>query len=425
MRTRSRGRRILATFSSITTGGLLILSTVGTHADAAARATKGTATSYALRASGFGTVLSGGQVPAGSDQTAHAVIGCTNRTGQEAGNHEAEATLAGVGTLSDVTTRLWTAREGGVVGSYARHSIAAVQLADSPLGSLELHGVTSYSAAFHDDQGFHARTTVDVASASLTTPDGQSQQLAVPTPGQPLVVPGLAEITVGRSQTRQDAGAAVAKAQALRIHVIPTGSTSRIGHSSAGIASGIKSGRFAGTSSGTDLKALDDNVSSGRTPVLFMPCQGTDGDVRTTGIAHSDLGHNAKARNVNARQWSKQTVDQAEGVEQGSIGLVSLGGGQVIITDIIARAHVVRDGSDVLRSPTGSQVGKVLVNGELRRFPSSDTLVVPGVAKLERRIVDRSATGLRVTALRVTLLDGTGAVLNLGRASMAIRSTGR
>jgi len=46
-------------------------------------------------------------------------------------------------------------------------------------------------------------------------------------------------------------------------------------------------------------------------------------------------------------------------------------------------------------------------------------------AKLERTIVDRSATGLRVTALRVTVLDGTGAVLNLGRASMAIRSAGR
>ena len=228
MRTPSRGRRILAAFTTITTGSLLALSAVGPHADAAAPSAKTTATSFALRANGFGTLLTGGQLPAGSDRTAHAAIGCTNRAGQQAGNHEAEANLPGLGTLSGVTTRLWTDKDGDVVGSYARHSIAAVQLADSPVGSLRIDGVTSYSAAFHDDRGFHARTTVDIAGVTLTTPDGESQELAVPAPGQPLVVPGLAEINLGRSQTRDDAGAAVAKAQALRIHVIPTDTTVRI-----------------------------------------------------------------------------------------------------------------------------------------------------------------------------------------------------
>ena len=42
------------------------------------------------------------------------------------------------------------------------------------------------------------------AGVTLTTPDGDSQELAVPGPGQPLVVPGLAEIRLGRSQTRDD-----------------------------------------------------------------------------------------------------------------------------------------------------------------------------------------------------------------------------
>ena len=425
MRTPSRGRRILAAFTTITTGSLLALSAVGPHADAAGPSARTTATSFALRANGFGTLLTGGQVPAGSDRTAHAAIGCTNRAGRQAGNHEAEANLPGLGTLSGVTTRLWTDKDGGVVGSYARHSIAAVRLADSSVGSLRIDGVTSYSAAFHDDRGFHARTTVDIARVTLTTPDGESQELTVPAPGQPLVVPGLAEISLGRSQTRDDAGGAVAKAQALRIHVIPTDTTVRIANVATGIAAGIKSGRFAGSSSGTDLEALDDHVSSGRTPVVTMPCQGTDGDVRTASIAHADLGHNVIARGLNARQWSKQTMQRAEGVEQGSIARVSIGGGQLVVTGIVARAHVARDGGKVLRSANGSQIAKVLVNGEVQRFPSTDTLVVPGIAKLERNIVDRSATGLRVTALRVTVLDGTGAVLNLGRASLAIRSAGR
>jgi hypothetical protein len=436
MRFTPRGRLIMATFSTLTTGSLLLLGTANSPADAASSAASSAATtaakhqssaqstSFALRASGFGTALHGGQVPAGSDRTALASIGCTNKAGVSTGNHEAAATVPGLGTLSGVTTKLWTERDGGTVGSFARHSIASVQIADSPLGSLELNGVTSFSEAFHDAGGFHARTTIDVASATLTTPDGQSQQLAVPTPGQPLVVPGLAEVAIGNSDTRRTATAAVAKAQAIRVHVIPTDTTSRIAHAAAGIAAGIKSGRFAGVSSGTDLKAIDDHVTSGRTPVLYMPCQGTHGDVRTASLAHADLGHNVIARGLNARQWSKQTADRAEGVEQGSIARVSLGGGKVVITGIVARAHVVREGGKVLRSPVGSQIAKVLVNGELRRFPSSDTIVVPGVAKLERRIVDRTSNGIKVTALRLTVLDGTGAVLNLGRASMAIRSAG-
>ena len=50
---------------------------------------------------------------------------------------------------------------------------------------------------------------------------------------------------------------------------------------------------------------------------------------------------------------------------------------------------------------------------------------IPGVAKLERRVVTRSATGLRVVALRITLLDGSGAVVNLGEARLQIRRLAR
>jgi hypothetical protein len=42
------------------------------------------------------------------------------------------------------------------------------------------------------------------------------------------------------------------------------------------------------------------------------------------------------------------------------------------------------------------------------------------VAKLERKVVTRSKTGLKVVALRVTLLDGSGAVVDLGEAKLNI-----
>ena len=48
-------------------------------------------------------------------------------------------------------------------------------------------------------------------------------------------------------------------------------------------------------------------------------------------------------------------------------------------------------------------------------------LEIPGVAKLERHVVTRTATGIKVVALRITLLDGSGAVINLGEAQLQIR----
>jgi hypothetical protein len=51
-------------------------------------------------------------------------------------------------------------------------------------------------------------------------------------------------------------------------------------------------------------------------------------------------------------------------------------------------------------------------------------LEIPGVAKLERGVVTRSRHGLAVIGLRVTLLDGSGAIVNLAEASLRIRPLG-
>ena len=62
---------------------------------------------------------------------------------------------------------------------------------------------------------------------------------------------------------------------------------------------------------------------------------------------------------------------------------------------------------------------------QTQRFPATGALVIPGVAELERHLVTRSASGITVVSLRITLLDGTGGVVDLGVASMRIRPLGR
>ena len=77
------------------------------------------ATPYALSAFGIGTAVKGGEVPVGSGKTAYRIIGCTNRAPVERENHEAEADVPGLGTVSGVKTDVWTTSKNGVVASNA------------------------------------------------------------------------------------------------------------------------------------------------------------------------------------------------------------------------------------------------------------------------------------------------------------------
>jgi hypothetical protein len=64
------------------------------------------------------------------------------------------------------------------------------------------------------------------------------------------------------------------------------------------------------------------------------------------------------------------------------------------------------------------------VNGREQAFPKSGVLKIPGLVKLERAVVTRSPRGISVIGLRITLLDGSGAVVDLAEARLRIRPTG-
>ena len=76
------------------------------------------------------------------------------------------------------------------------------------------------------------------------------------------------------------------------------------------------------------------------------------------------------------------------------------------------------------RNTSGTTLGTITVNGRTETIPASGVLEIPGVAKLERNVVDKIANGLHVVSLRVTLLDGSGAVFELGEASLRISRSG-
>jgi hypothetical protein len=422
----------------IASSSILALAAAGTFALAPADATTSSAragakpqpTAFALGATGYGTRVRGGQVPAGSGSTAYEEIGCTNNAGVRHENHELKEELPGVGTASQVATTVWTQQKNGVVSSKSRSTIARIALADSPAGSVTLEGIKSVSTAYHDSSGFHAVTSSSVASITLTDPSGATTPIDVPTPGQPADIPGVATITVGSSVRHASADGARAVGDAILIRSAASGSRAKIAHTVAHIDGGIKSGIFGGFAAGSQATGLGGGASSGRTPYQPMPCQGTDGDVQTSALSSADLGGQAVVSGLEDRQLGKQTKERSSGFEQARVAKIDFGDGQLVVKGIKGRVEVIRSGANlgkVERHAEGS-IGSITANGETMEFPDTDTLEIPGgVLRLKRDIVHKIRGGIEITALRITVLKGTsaGAVIELGQARLRIHKSGR
>jgi hypothetical protein len=407
---------VLAALVALTTG--MAVATGPGYARTAS--TRGT--DFAFHGSGFGSRLAGGQLPAGSSTTAYQAIGCTNRAGVSRANDVADAHLPGLGTLSGVRSRVWTSEHHGVVASHARHTIARLRLADSRLGTLSISAIRSTATAWHDASGFHARAATSLGAIRFTPATGAPQSYTAPSPGRPVVIPGLATIYAGLTHAGHGPDGAHAVADALRIDVVASGTSLRIAKSYATLGSGLTYGVFHGHSDAARVEqALGDVVHGGPNPLTLMPCQGTGGDVKSNALAHVDLGGRLLVSGATSAERGNQSDAAAHGVERASIARLTLGGRQLVVKAIVGRASVTRTRDGTKRSIAGSRIGSVVANGREQTFPSSGVLEIPGVARLERNVVTRTPNGVEVIALRLTLLDGSGAVVDLGEAKLGIR----
>lgn len=378
---------------------------------------------FALKGAGFGSRASGGEVPTGSDQTAFMAIGCATRVGIDRENHEAEVTIPGLGKASDVKTDIWTRKSGDQVSTFTRNSLSKLVVAQSGFGSVRIRAISSLAHAWHDDRGFHSEATTSVGSIELVPPGGgDPQELDLPAPGQPIEIPGLATISLGTTRKHADESGASARAIALVVAKTASGTRSSVSQAKASVLDGVKHGTFHGFSAATEMEAADGTVTSGRTPLSLMPCQGTGGETWTKEASDSDLGGNLLATGLKSANFGKQMPGKSVARERASVAHFGLGGGQLDIDDIIGQANVTRDGRTVVADTKGSTVGTVTAGGEEQEFPDTGVLEIPGVARLERFVTQKSPNGVSIIALRVTLLDGTGAVINLGQAKALIRA---
>lgn len=420
-----KNRHIRAALAAATgVAAAVALLPAGTSAAAAPSPTAARAdtSDIALKASAYGSRLRGGEVPAGSGMTAFSVIGCSGKAGVTRHNEVAEVEVPQLGNIAGVKTRVWTRKSQGALHSWSRSSTADIVLAESPLGRLSVKGVTSRSHAWYADGKFHGETDTSIGRIVFTPPVGDPQEIDIPAPGQPVTIPGLATLHLGQSNVVRTARHSSAWAVALRVQLLPTGTELFVARSRAQALSGIKHGRFGGYSAGTEVEALDGVITSGRNPHTIMPCQGTDGEVVDRDDVDVDLGGGLHLEGVSAKQWGKRFPKQSKAWERGSIAGLSLGDGALEIEAVVGKATVTRKaGGKLIRSTKGTRIAAITANGEPQELPLDQVIEIPGVAKLEPKVVERLPAGLKVVALRITLLDGTGAVIDLGVAKVTLR----
>ena len=420
----ARTRTLLGTLAA--TVAVALVGTSLTVADAAPAAKAGSkaghATPFALKGWGYGTRVQGGQAPAGSGVPAYEVIGCTNLAGLDRTNQVADAVLPGLGTISGVKTHVWTTRSGGVVSSWAENTIGKVVLSDSPLGTLMLSAVSTTARAYHDGSGFKTEANTDLARLQFKPAMGPTMDLPLPTPSRPVEIPQVGKVIVAHKLARASAQGAQVFANGLKVRLYATGSVVRVAHAVAQIARGATIGVFSGESYAVGGKAAGDVVRLGRNPLMKMPCQGTGGVVRHRELAGIDLGGQVVVGAASSSSVGDQNARRAWGRERSRVASINLAGA-LRVTGIVGQVNVARYGpnrSKIKANTRGTTLGRMIVNGKSQEVPAQG-IEIPGVAKLEPSIVTRIPGGIKVIALRITVLDGSGAVIDLGSARLAIK----
>lgn len=374
---------------------------------------------YGMSAFGFGAKVKGGSLPVGSGPIARAVVACNNIAGITKSRGTASVRLGDLGRIEGVRTRVWTRKSGGTISTYARHRIADVVLFDGGAGKLSLTGVTAWARAYHDAAGYHTSARTGVVTITYTPKGGDPQSFPLPGPGQPITIPGVATIRLGGTSQVHGKNRAVSQATGLRVHLSATNTTVALAHAVARMID-ARNGVFGGIAYGLRARVLGDLVGVGQTPQVFMPCQGTDGDVLQSSAATVDIQDLLHAGVTEVTEKASGTRRAAEGWEQAKIADVDLANGRIHIEGIKARAYVRRERSGhLVRSSKGTGTVVITVNGNPQQIPV-DGLEIPGLVKINTNLVKKLKGGLQVTAVRLTLLDGSGAVVDLGVARMRV-----
>lgn len=421
----------VVSLAMVLSGATLVAAGSGGSAAASAERAK-TETKFALQARGWSTRLKGGEVPVYSGPTGLAVVGCTRLAGHDNRNNSASVNLPAENPSMHVgatETRAWTAKRGSRVSSNAVNRVADVLIGDPAQQALLLEGVRTRASSWHDGRGFHRKAEVTVVRVTHYVAGVPSERGEIPPgedlSGETLEIPGLVRATFGIKSGRVTQRQATSRALAVKLELIPSGSTLYVGRAVSSIHADAVAGVMSGASYGSKLRGMGGVVKSGRTALRPLPCQGTNGRWLRNEVAEVTIGDVAQLNTVESLVMGDQTRRSAKARGISRIERVVFGDRNLVLTAIEGRGLVRRhsDGS-YDRETRGTTLGSIRHDGERQQMPNpGETLEIPGVARITLRHVTRLKDGLRLSAVRVQLLQGNQveSTLHLGNTVLRVR----
>ncbi|MEN8706976.1 MAG: choice-of-anchor P family protein [Nocardioides marinisabuli] len=397
----------------------------GAAASAApAVAEKRTRTPFVFKGNGYGTVVEGGDLPVDSSRVALSSMACTTIAGKKNRNFVEETEVPGLGTVRGVFSRVVSKKKGTTTFQKSKHKVAEIVLAETPLGSLSISGIVSTTkASFDTEEGWASSAVTKIAGITLTPAGGDPIQIDIPSPGQTIPIPGIANISLGRmiEKPEPDKNRSRAYAVGVVIEVIPTGTTVKVARSMSKLEKGFKTGIFGGSAIPVKANVLGELVQVGRVVRQTMPCLGTDNEWQAADAADVNLGDQIVVQAASARQKGKQTKKKAVGTEVARIAKLDLGDGALVLDAIESKAKVTRLKNGRLKRSASAKVGAITAGGgDAQSLEDLDGLEIPGLLKIETGLKKKIKNGIRIIGLRITLLDGTGAVVDLATSKVTI-----
>ena len=211
-------------------------------------------------------------------------------------------------------------------------------------------------------------------------------------------------------------------------------STLKIGRSYAKIIGDMPHAVMGGSGWAADADLVGGTAHIGDIVPQQLPCQGTDGQTRTKALASATIP-GVSIGGLQGRANGRITkIGRVRAWTEGSVAHVALGSGDTSLTidGVVGRVNLVTDrrGRLVRRDTAGTIPGVLTFQGQTYTLPLGDAPELPAelaaLISIQTGVTDLSDNrGLKVTALRITLLDGTaaGTVVNLGNAKATIRDS--
>jgi hypothetical protein len=463
-----RGLVAVATTAALTTG-LVAFSDPAAHS-------AGRPTDYAFTAFAYGTKVKAVAGELRSGRTAPSWIGCTRQAGKARANEVLGVDapnnnpLIDLGAITSHSSTYKAKQQGIAAGTQSTSTVASVVLGlqDSPVPTpvLTINGLTTTATAWATtDRKLHASTDSSVLDIDLVVPptgtplDEPLTQLLALVNGQvaptldqvvallqqnngAIEIPGLGKLELGYARTGVGARQAVALALSLRVRLYgldgaaggADDSTLKVGRSYARIVGDMPHAVMGGSGWAADADLVGGTAHIGDIVPKQLPCQGTDGETRSKALASAAIPGVSIAGLQSRANGRITDVGRVRAWTEGSVAHVALGSGDMGMTigGVVGRVNLATDkrGGLVRRDTEGTIPGVLTFQGQSYTLPLGEAPELPpelaALISIQTGITDRSdARGLKVTALRITLLDGTaaGTVVNLGNARANIKES--